>query len=287
MLQHDELLQLGEELAELHPADVADILETLEEPDRLRTLNTLADDFRTQVFEHLQDSIRVDVIEKLGRRDAAHLLGEMASDERADVLKEMNEGDRTAVIDLLEAPERKEAQQLLSYPEGSAGAAMTTEFVRVPPDTTASETMARIRAVAAEMETVYYIYVVDRSGRLRGVLSMRDLVMADPMCEVEKIMGSDPVSVLVTEDQEEVAKKMANYDLLAIPVVDADQRMLGIITHDDVVDILHEEQTEDMQKLGAIEPLDMPYLTTAFWTLFRKRVFWLCVLFFGELLSAN
>src|SRR5262245_4111409 len=285
MLDQGELPQLGEELSELHPADVADIVETLEDADRLRSLNVLPEDFRAQVFEHLKDPLRVELIEQLGRRDAAQLLGEMASDERTDVLKEMEEGERTAVINLLEAPERKEAQQLLSYPEGSAGAVMTTEYVRVAHDTTASETMARIRAVAAEMETIYYIYVVDHGGRLRGVLSMRDLVMADPMCQVEKIMNHDPVSVAVTDDQEEVAKKMENYDFVAIPVVDGDGRMQGIITHDDVVDIMRQEQTEDIQKLGAMQPLEEPYLATSFWALFGKRIPWLAILFFGEIFT--
>jgi magnesium transporter len=285
MLEQGELRQLGEALSELHPADIADIVETLEGADRLRTLNALAEDIRAQVFENLQDPLRVELLEQLDPRGAAQLLGEMASDERTDVLKDMEEGERTELINLLEAPERKEAQQLLSYPEGSAGAVMTTESVRVGPDTTASETMARVRAVAGEVETISYIYVVDRAGRLRGVLSIRDLVLADPHCPVEKIMTHDPVSVTVTEDQEEVARKIANYDFVAIPVVDADGRMLGIITHDDVVDILREEQTEDIQKLGAMQPLEEPYLSTSFWALFSKRIPWLAILFFGEIFT--
>jgi magnesium transporter len=212
----------------------------------------------------------------------------LAPDDAADVLQELAMERRSELLELLDVPTRHEVQALLAYAEDEAGGLMNPRYARVRPDMRVDEALRYLRRQARERsETVYYAYVIGPDERLLGVLSFKELLLAPDDRRVEDVMRREIVTVSENLDQEEIARLIARHDLLALPVVDADGRMRGIVTVDDVVDVLNEEATEDIQKLGGMEALDLPYWRTAFPALVRKRAGWLTVLFLGEMLTAT
>ncbi len=230
------------------------------------------------------------LLENLDPALAARILGQLAADERADVLQQVGLHTCRKLMPELPPELRSEAERLLQYPPHTAGGIMTTEFVRLDPGMSAGQALAHVRTVARDFEHIYACYVLDPAdGHLLGALSLRDLVMAEEQQGVSEIMQSKPVSVGVYEDQESVAHKISRYNLLAVPVLEADGSVVGFVTVDDVIDVLTEEQTEDALRAGAVEAgaLDEPYLEAPFWRLVRKRAGWLVFLFLGEMLTAS
>ena len=215
----------------------------------------------------------------------------LAPDDAADVIQETDEDDdRNAFLAVLDSATRKEVTALMAYEEDEAGGLMSSRFARVRPDMTADEAVSYLRKQAmsaVEIETIYYVYVLDPQQKLLGIASFRELFAAPADRLVRDIMVTDVVTVHEELDQEAVARVFAEQDVLAIPVVDASGHMKGIVTVDDIVDVVEEEATEDIQKYGAIEVLDEPYLRIDFISLFRKRVVWLIVLFIGELFTVE
>ncbi len=212
----------------------------------------------------------------------------LAPDDAADVLQEIDEDMRGEFLALLDEPTRREVSALLAYAEDDAGGLMSPRFVRVRPDMTVDEAIRYLRRqTQAQVETLYYVYVLDHEQRLLGVTSVRELFTAPPDAPVQTVMERSVVSALEEMDQEEMARLFAAYDLLALPVVDDDNRMKGIVTIDDIVDVVQEEATEDVQKYGGMDALDAPYLQTSFLSMIRKRAGWLSVLFLGEMLTAS
>ena len=186
---------------------------------------------------------------------------------------------------LVTKAERQDIRTLLSFPEGSAGSVMTTEYASLPADVTVGDAIALLRQQAPSRETIYYIYVLDEAHHLLGFVSLRDLILAKPTARVADIMQRDVISVRVDQDQEEAARELAKYDFLALPVVDDQHRLVGIITHDDVIDVMIEEATEDAQQMGGIVPMVEDYLEAPFLTVWRKRAAWLSCLFVAELFT--
>jgi magnesium transporter len=182
--------------------------------------------------------------------------------------------------------DRRDILRLLSFPDDSAGSIMTTEYASLPAEATASEAIERLRQQAPDRETIYYVYVLDEGRRLRGFISLRELILARPETRVESIMERDVISVRVDDDQEEVAQRLARFDFLAIPVVDAQNQLVGIVTHDDAMDVAQEEADEDAYRSGAVVPLEDDYLSTSLVTLAWKRGGWLVVLLFAAILTA-
>jgi magnesium transporter len=219
----------------------------------------------------------------------AELVADSPADDRVDLLDEVASDVVDRIMPLLPLVERRDILRLSAYPEDTAGAAMTTEFARLAETLTVDEAFHELARQTKELETIYYLFVVDEEEHLRGVVSARQLIsaMRQPDVKLSDLMERDVVSVDADDDQEEVAKKVARYDLLAIPVVDEAHHMLGIITHDDVMDVLHEEATEDAHRIAAIDPLESSYLKTPLLTLTWKRAIWLVVLFFAALLTAK
>jgi len=213
----------------------------------------------------------------------------MADDRATDIVHELDAAERARLIPLLAPEARRSIQLLLSYPPTTAGALMTTEFVAVPADWTVAQTMQHIREVERSRETVYAIYVLDpRSRQLLQVVTMRRLITGEPEDSILAVAQvNPPVTVDPLLDQEEVAQLIRRHDLLAIPVVDAQQQMLGIVTVDDILDALIDESTEDVHKFGGVEALDKPYMQIGFLEMLRKRAGWLSVLFLGEMLTAS
>jgi magnesium transporter len=223
-------------LAELHPADLASIIDLLAPRDRAGVLASLNDEAVADALEEMEPDTQVEVMEDLEPARAADILEEMSPDDRADLVADLSDEAREEILALMERDEAAEVQELLGYPEESAGGIMTTEFVAVPATLTAARTIDRLRELEPDAETIYYVYVTDDDGRLVGVLSLRDLIVAPPETQISKVMIPEPVAVGVLADQDEVAQVVARYNLLAVPVVDGEGRLAGIVTVDDAMD---------------------------------------------------
>jgi Mg2+ transporter MgtE len=223
-------------LRELHPADLASIIDQLAPRDRAGVLASLDDEAAAEAIEEMEPETQVEVLEDLEPARAADILEEMSPDDAADLIADLSDAARDEILPLKQHEEAAEVRELLGYPEDSAGGIMTTEFVAVPADLTAEQTIARLRELEPDAETIYYIYVVDTDERLVGVLSLRDLIVARPEAVIQDFMRAEPVAVGVTADQDEVAQVVARYNLLAVPVVDDEGHLEGIVTVDDAID---------------------------------------------------
>lgn len=275
---------------ELHPADLAELAAALDDELAIRLVQVLPVADGARLLESLDHGRRVELFGQLAANDtarAADLAEGMAPDERADLIGELTEEGRIALLGAMEHAESRDVRQLLSYPEGTAGALMTTNFVALAADQSVSRAIEDVRRSAAEMETIYEAYAVDPHGTLLGVISLRDLVIAPADKLISDIMEPNVIAVAVDSDQEEVARLIAKYDFLALPVIDRSRRIVGIVTVDDVVDVIEEEATEDVQKLGAVEPLEDTYFQTTFWAFVRKRAPWLIILFIAGFATSS
>jgi len=277
-------------LEEIHDEDLADLLAELSDEEAAQILARLPTEEAAPIFERLDDEQQVAIVNALGPKSIAPIAMEMSSDERADLIKELSEemgGQLLATIEQLDPRVAQDVEDLVRWPERSAGSLMTTDYISVTPLMTVSEVIQRIRSKAAKAETIYYVYALSPDRRLDGVVSARDLLISDPQQKLAEILTSNIVTVPPEMDQEEVAKRLAKYDLAAIPVVDGNGILRGVITVDDVIDVLAQEQTEDVQKLGGVEPLEDGYFQTTFWTFIRKRATWLIILFVEEFFTGS
>ena len=277
------------ETEELHPADLADVAEAIPEERVIQLLSVLPSERAAEVLEHLSEDRRSTVLEDMTARQAAALVSEMSPDDRADALDELEEERAEEILAEIPAAERQETERLLAYDPDTAGGLMTTQFASVSAETSVEHALAMVRqtARAGRHKAMYAIYVTDNYGRLRGVISLRELLAAPEGSLVGDQAWSEVVSVPVTATGEEVARLTSNYDLVALPVVDDTNRIVGVITVDDVIDVIQEEQTEDVQKLGGMEALDEPYMQIGFGAMLRKRAGWLSALLVGEMLTAS
>jgi CBS domain-containing protein len=223
-------------LAELHPADLATILEQLTPRDRAGVLAAMDDEMVADAIEEMEPDAQVDVLEDLAPERAADVLEEMSPDDAADLVADLSDESREEILALMEDDEEAEVRELLGYPEDSAGGIMTTEYVAVTDELTAAQTIERLRELEPDAETIYYVYVTDDAEHLVGVLSLRDLIVALPETPIREVMKVEPVAVDILADQDEVAQVVARYNLLAVPVVDAHGVLQGIVTVDDAID---------------------------------------------------
>lgn len=287
----EEPHRVAEALKDIHPQDVADVVAELDREVAVSLMRALPAARAADVMERLPDELQVQVIEALDPRRSAAVVSEMDADDRVDLVQDLPEPLRERVLAEVEQTEpgvAEDLRALASYAEDSAGGLMTTEYLALWPELTVAEAIDELRTSSRErdIETVYYIYVV-AYDRLVGVLSLRDLILGDPSHTLSSIMTDQLVSVVVTMDQEEVAQQIAKYDLSAVPVVDESGQMLGVVTVDDVVDVVIEEATEDAHMQAAVVPITEAYFNTSFLSFVRNRATWLVVLFVGELLTAN
>ena len=288
MLAENNAADLTEFCTALHSARTAEFMEGLTAAEAWAVLQYADVPLRVEIFGFFEQSKQIEIIETLDRAEIAQFVADLPPDDRVDLLAEVRPWIVDELMPLIPSDERRDIQRLSAYPEDTAGAVMTTQFARLSEDVTIRRAQEQIAAQAEELETIYYLYVVDDEDHLRGLLSFRQLVsaMGKPDMLVGELMERDLVTVNVADDQEDVASKVAHYNLLAIPVVDDEHHMLGIITHDDVIDVVREEATEDAHRIAAVAPLDVGYLETHLLTLTWKRGIWLTVLFFGALLTA-
>jgi len=286
----ESFVGIGADVAELPPPDLAELVNELTLQESASVLAMLPPARAAAVLDQPTLRRRGAIVEELDPGRSAPLLEALSADQRADVLRQLDDITRRRLLPMLTPEVRTEAEALLRYPPRTAGGIMTTEFVRLRPDMMVRDALKQVRAVARERESIYACYVLDPgSGGLLGAISLRDLVMAELTQPVTEVMRKKPVTVNALDDQEVVAARIAKYNLLAVPVLEADGRLVGFVTVDDVIDVMIEEGTEDALKMGAIEAGagDEPYTATPFWRLIRKRAGWLLVLFVSEMLTAT
>lgn len=277
--------QVRDLLEEIHPEDLADIVSELDPDEAAQLLARIPAEDAVSIFERLDEHEQGELVEQMPAQSVAEIASEMAADDRADLFSVLPEAVGEQVFEALRRVDPQAAQEVREiekWPETSAGHLMTTDYVGVSPRIRVSEALEIVRRRARERdEFIYVVYALDGQA-LAGVASLRDLLVAAPDQGIAEVMRTKVISVPPTMDQEEVARRMAKYDLNVIPVVADDGRLLGVITIDDIIDVLVREQTEDVQKIGAVEPLDVPYFQTGFLTFIRKRAVWLIVLFVEE-----
>ena len=281
-----------EAVSEFHAEDIAELLEDLSAREAVTLVRALPTETAADVVERLSPSRQVLVFNAIDTGRAVELLGEMDPDDRVDLLQELEEDDAAALLAALERREpeaAEEVRELVQYEPETAGGLMTTQFASLPPETKAWEAMEAARRFGREemAEMLYYIYVCRPNGELLGVVSLRDLILSEPGQALSEIMVENVFKVSAFDDQEQVADAIARYDLAALPVVDKLSRMLGVVTVDDVVDVVIEEATEDAQKMGGVVPLEESYFDTSWAEFVWKRGSWLVLLFIAQLLTAT
>ncbi|MGK9155324.1 magnesium transporter [Acinetobacter radioresistens] len=271
-------------LNELNIADQASVLKGLPPAEQVNILQKL--DEPSEVFAYLPLSQQAVLAEFIPVPDLIPILDNMYSDDFVDIYKKLSPELQQQLITLLSEESQNTLKKLALYPEGTAGAMMSSSFVTLHQDLSMDEAIQALRIIAATRETLYLVYIVNEQNQLIGVISLRQIIQARPEATIAEVMERDVIYVYTYDDQEVVAKTLAYYDLIALPVVDEQERMLGIITYDDVMDIVEAETTEDILKSGAVSPLaELSLKTAPIITLYQKRVFWLVILVFGSLLS--
>ncbi len=306
-LLREEPEHLREVLEEVHPEDLADILNDFDVAEAALLVTHLPPETAAPIFERLDRTRQQEIFARLDPGVSARVVEAMSADDRADLVQDLEPKERTELLERLEPEQARDVRELVKYPEHSAGGLMTTDFISVTEATSVRDAIEEVRKLGRDAETVYYVYVLhgpesmappsieqpdlaERAGgyrKLLGVASLRDLLLAAPEQMLGEVMTSNVITVAPELDQEVVARTIAKYDLSAVPVVDKFQRLLGVITFDDVMDVLVAEQTEDVQKLAGVEPLAASYLDTGFWQFISARARWLVVLFVGELFTSS
>jgi magnesium transporter len=284
MLVENDAACLKEIVTELHPATIADFAEglTLEETWQLIDHAPVAR--QAEILSFFPAVKQVEMVTGAGRQKLSKLLEEMPHDDRATLVRELDPEVVEEVLPLVAKADREDIRRLLSYPEDSAGAMMTTDYAWLPRDLTAAQAIEELRKQAFEKETIYYVYVLDENRRLLGFVSLRKLILAKPSTPIADIMQTEVISVRVDADREEVVKTMQRYDFLAIPVVDEQHRLVGIITHDDAIDVMVEEATEDALHQAGVAVIDESYIDAPFAMIWRKRAIYLAGFFVAEAL---
>ena len=278
LLETKQYTRLRQKLIELYDADIAQVLEEIPEEDMIKVFRILPKDKAADVFAYLEVEHQQMIITSLSERDAANIVNNMMADDAADLFEEMPANVVRRILASASADTRRDINHLLRYPDSSAGSIMTVEFVDLKENLTVAQALERVRKVGRDSETINNLYVLDKSRTLLGILTLRGLLLADPDKTVGEIMETNVVSVNTLMDQEDVAKQFKKYDFTAMPVVDNENRLVGIITVDDIVDIMEEETTEDIEKMAAIVPSDKPYMKTSVFETWKKRIPWLLLL---------
>ena len=265
-------------------ADLADILAQLPLENSQKLLLNLP--ARAYVFSYLKPEEQVKFAQVLTRIDLAEIMGEMPSDKRVDLFKCLDHEQQNALLPALAQAEREDIRQLSSYVEGTAGAIMSSEYATLKPNISVKDAIKMLRYEAPDTETIYLAYVLDEARKLLGVLSLKQLILAEEASHISDLMATDIIFAYFDSDQDEVAKTIARYDLLALPIVDHAGVMVGIVTYDDAMDVASEEATEDFLKSGAVDASSKLSIKSAsILQLYQKRVYWLVFLVFGSLLS--
>ena len=278
LLDTKQYTSLRQYLAELNDADIAGLMDELEEEELLKVFRILPKDLAADVFSYLDLDNQHMIITSLTDREAANIINNLMADDAVDMLEEMPANVVKKLLANASPEVRRDINHLLRYPEDSAGSIMTVEYVDLKEALTVDQAIERIRKVGVDSETINICYVLDAQRKLIGTVALRYLLLSQGDEIIGDIMHENVIAINTLMDQEEVARQFKKYDFTSMPVVDNENRLVGIITVDDIVDIMEEETTEDMEKMAAIVPSDKPYMKTSVWETFKKRIPWLLLL---------
>lgn len=284
-LESNTVSLLREQLDDVHPADLASALVEFAPNDLWTLLTVFPRAEQAEVFGYLPAEEQVNLSINISRRKLAPIIRQMSSDERADLFNRLDDEQRETLLPALAQAEREDLLRLTSYKEGTAGAIMTSDYAILASELTVAQALDSLRREAPDKETIYSAYVVDSARKLIGVVSLRDLILAPLQMALEELINHDPIYAAVDMPQEEVAALIAKYDLLALPIVNSEHQMVGIVTYDDAMDVAAAEATEDFHKTATIGKLETSVKDAGIALLYRKRVFWLVILVFGNIFS--
>lgn len=291
LLETKQYTRLRQKLTDLNEADIAAGMEELEEPDMLKMFRILPKSMAADIFSYLDVDNQQLIISTLSDKEAAGIINNLMADDATDLLEEMPANIVKKLLASANPDTRRDINHLLQYPEDSAGSIMTVEYVDLKENLTVLEAINRIRKVGLDSETINICYVLDSKRTLKGTVALRYLLLSQPDEVIGDIMHENVIAINTLMDQEEVAQMFQKYDFTAMPVVDNENRLVGIITVDDIMDILQEETTEDIEKMAAIVPSDKPYMKTSVLETWKKRMPWLLLLmisatFTGKIISS-
>lgn len=278
LLSTKQYTSLRQKMADMNEADVASILEQLDNEDMMKVFRIMPKDMAADIFSYLEVDSQQYIIARMSEKDAASIIDNLMADDATDLLEEMPANVVKRILANASAETRRDINNLLRYPEDSAGSIMTVEFVDLKEAMTVEDAIARIRSIGVDSETINICYVTDANRKLLGTVALRYLLIAPLDAIIGEMMHENVIYLHTLMDQEEVARQFKKYDFTAMPVVDNEERLVGIITVDDVVDIMEEEATEDMEKMAAIIPSDKPYLKTSVFETWKQRMPWLLLL---------
>lgn len=284
-LETDTVHLMREQLEDIHPADYASAIIEFPINDLWTLLSVQPRADQAKIFGYLPAEVQVELSIRISRRRLSPIIRQMSSDERADLFNRLDEEQRETLLPALALAEREDLLHLSSHEEGTAGAIMTSDYAMLAAEITVAQAMDVLRREAPDKETIYSAYVVDRDRHLIGVVSLRDLILAPVTMRIDELMNHVPIFASVDTLQEEIASLISKYDLLALPIINKDNQMVGIVTYDDAMDVVAEEATEDFHKNATIGKLEISVKDAGILLLYRKRVFWLVILVFGNIFS--
>lgn len=278
LIEQKAYAEFRKEVLELNDADVASVVTELEKAEQLKIFRILPKNIAADVFSYLPIETQQDILVSLTDKEASGIIENLYADDAADLLEEMPANVVHRLLALTSPETRRDINNLLQYPDDSAGSIMTVEYIDLKEETTVAQAIEKIRTTGIDKETINNCFVLDRARHLIGIVTLRKLLLSHPDELVQDVMTDNVISVKTLTDQEEVARIVMKYDFTVVPVVDSENRMVGIVTVDDVVDIIEQEATEDIEKVAAITPTDKPYMRTGVLETFWKRIPWLMLL---------
>jgi magnesium transporter len=287
LLEQRQTFDARSVLLDLLDPEIGDVLLALEPAQRAMAFRLLPRDRAASVFTYLPNELQEQLLTELNNKELAGLINEMAPDDRAELIDELPGQIAAKLLPLMAPEERRQTQAILGYPPESVGRLMTPDYVAIKPDWTVQQVLEHIRKHGRDAETLSRLYVVDDRGKLIDDIRLRQLLLVDPTTTVREMMIEQFHALHATDDRETAVSAMNRYDYPALPVIDRDGILVGIVTFDDVADVAEEETTEDIQKMGGVQALEEPYIDVPIWKLVRKRGTWLAVLFFGEMFTAS
>lgn len=291
LLENKKFVQLKSDLQEMNPADIAVLVEELkgtaefDEKKLILLYRILPKETAAEAFTYMDSDTQMTLINVFSDKELRYVIDELYLDDTVDIIEEMPANVVSRILKNTDSDTRKQINQILNYPKDSAGSVMTTEFVYFHRDLTVKEAFERIRRIGLVKETVYTCYVISSHRRLVGIVTVLDMLVADSDTRIEEIMESNVISVNTHDDREEVAHRLSKYDFVAIPVVDNENRIVGIVTFDDAMDVLQEENTEDFAKMAAVVPAEDGYFKTSVWSHAKSRIPWLLILMLSATLT--
>ncbi len=287
LINENKIQDIRNELIEMNIVDIANVLEEVEKPQLLMVFRILPKDIAAGVFSYIPAELQQHLIESITDKEIKGIIDELFLDDAVDFIEEMPASIVKRVLKNTNESLRAQINHFLNYPEYSAGSIMTVEYVDLKKEMTVKEALQHIKSSGVDKETIYTCYVMGINRKLEGVVSIRKIIMSDDTTKISEILNDDVISVKTTDDQENIAQLFRKYDLSTMPVVDNENRLVGIITVDDIVDIIEQENTEDIQKMAAIAPSDEEYLKTGVFKLAKNRILWLLVLMLSAIFTGS